>query len=85
MAGSQGIYRLHESVGRIGPNSRTAVMDARSVGTDTRKGKDGEMERVGKDEAGGMNDVSSVAYWYQAEPHRTFSIPSVGERVTRQG
>jgi hypothetical protein len=31
------------------------------------------------------DDVSSVAYWYQAEPHRPFYIPPVGDRVPRQG
>jgi hypothetical protein len=30
------------------------------------------------------DDVSSVAYWYQAEPHKPFSIPPVAERVPRQ-
>jgi hypothetical protein len=27
------------------------------------------------------DDYSSVGYWYQAEPHRAFSIPPVEERV----
>jgi hypothetical protein len=31
------------------------------------------------------DDLSSVAYWYQAEPHRPFSIPPVGQRVPGQG
>jgi hypothetical protein len=31
------------------------------------------------------DDFSSVAYWYQAEPHRSFSILPVGQRVPRQG
>ena len=29
------------------------------------------------------DDYASVAYWYQAEPHRTFSILPVGERLPR--
>ena len=33
------------------------------------------------------NEISSVAYWYQTEPHRKFSIPAVGRRkpVARLG
>jgi Protein of unknown function (DUF2961) len=31
------------------------------------------------------DDLSSVAYWYQAEPHRPFSIPPVSQRVPEQG
>ena len=31
------------------------------------------------------DDFSSVAYWYQVEPHRPFSILPVRERVPRQG
>src|SRR5215212_10236988 len=31
------------------------------------------------------DDYSSVAYWYQAEPHRPFSILPVRQRVPRQG
>lgn len=33
------------------------------------------------------NEMSSVAYWYQMEPHRKFSIPAVGRRkpVARLG
>ena len=27
------------------------------------------------------DDYSSVAYWYQAEPHKPFSIPAVGQRA----
>jgi len=30
------------------------------------------------------DDYSSVAYWYQAEPHRTFSILLVEQRIPRQ-
>ena len=30
------------------------------------------------------DDYSSVAYWYQAEPHRSFSILPVGQRAPRQ-
>ena len=29
------------------------------------------------------DDYSSVAYWYQSEPHRSFSIPPVEQRVPR--
>jgi hypothetical protein len=29
------------------------------------------------------DDYSSVAYWYQTEPHRSFSIPPVEQRVPR--
>ena len=29
------------------------------------------------------DDDSSVAYWYQAEPHRPFSILPVEQRVPR--
>jgi Protein of unknown function (DUF2961) len=29
------------------------------------------------------DDYSSVAYWYQAEPHRHFSILPVEQRVDR--
>lgn len=75
-------------MGGIGPNPETVVTTARSVGTGTRKGKGGEMEsieRAGREEAGGINDASSIAYWCRAEPHRPFSIPSVEERVPRQG
>ena len=31
------------------------------------------------------DDLSSVAYWYQAEPHKSFSILPVEERIPRQG
>jgi hypothetical protein len=31
------------------------------------------------------DDLSSVAYWYQAEPHRPFSIEPVERRVPRSG
>jgi hypothetical protein len=31
------------------------------------------------------DDFSSVAYWYQAEPHRPFSIPPARQRVPGQG
>jgi hypothetical protein len=31
------------------------------------------------------DDYSSVAYWYQAEPHRSFSIEPVERRVPRSG
>jgi hypothetical protein len=31
------------------------------------------------------DDLSSVAYWYQAEPHKSFSILPVEERTPRQG
>jgi Protein of unknown function (DUF2961) len=31
------------------------------------------------------DDFSSVAYWYQAEPHRPFSILPVGQRGPGQG
>jgi hypothetical protein len=29
------------------------------------------------------DDYSSVAYWYQTEPHKLFSIPPVDERLPR--
>ena len=31
------------------------------------------------------DDLSSVACWYQAEPHRPFSVPPARQRVPRQG
>lgn len=66
----------------------TAVTRARSVGTGTPKGKGGEMEsieKVGREEDGGINDASSITCWCQAEPHRPFSMQSVEKRVPRQG
>lgn len=31
------------------------------------------------------DDYSSVAYWYQSEPHRPFGIPEVAQRLPRAG
>ena len=31
------------------------------------------------------DDLSSVAYWYQSEPHKSFSIEPVERRIPRQG
>lgn len=29
------------------------------------------------------DDISSVAYWYQTEPHKPFTLPPVGQRMPR--
>jgi hypothetical protein len=40
-----------------------------------------EIQDIGGDFGPGSDDLTSVAFWYQEEPHRTFALQPFAERT----